>query len=282
MQIIQDPKVLQSAMTALKKRGKTIGFVPTMGSLHEGHLSLVKTAQQKTDISVASIFVNPMQFGPNEDFETYPRTLQDDIEKLQALHVDYLFTPTTESIYPLGKDVHTSVEINRLTNKLCGKSRPVFFKGITSVVSILFNIVQPNLAVFGKKDYQQYRIIQSMVEDLMFPIQVIGGETIREDNGLAMSSRNNYLSAQEKDKAGLLRQVILATAENIKQGKASITALKTAAKQEIIDAGFTMDYVEIIRRSDLEDATSADKELLIAVGVWLNDIRLIDNLELTL
>lgn len=282
MKIIKDPKAFQNEMIQIKRTGKSIGFVPTMGSLHTGHLSLVEMSKQQTDITVVSIFVNPMQFGPNEDFNTYPRTLQSDLEKLEPLKIDYLFTPTTDTIYPLGKDVHTSVEINRLTNKLCSKSRPVFFKGITSVVSILFNIVQPDIAVFGKKDYQQYKIIQSMVKDLMFPIKIIGGETVREKNGLAMSSRNNYLSEQQREQASLLRKVLLETAEQLKLKTKSISQIKSQAKERITHAKFKMDYFDIIRQSDLEDATLEDTELLIAVGVWLNDIRLIDNLELEL
>jgi len=197
MKIIQSPHQFQQEMLQLKQQGKTIGFVPTMGGLHAGHLSLVDIAKQHAEIIVSSIFVNPMQFGENEDLDSYPRTLETDIEKLKSLNVDYLFTPTNDDIYPLGKAKHTSVEVEHLANKLCGISRPVFFKGIATVVSILFNIVQPTIAVFGKKDYQQYRIIQSMVKDLMFPIKVIGGETIRESNGLAMSSRNSYLTDEQ-------------------------------------------------------------------------------------
>lgn len=281
MKIIQSPHQFQQEMLQLKQQGKTIGFVPTMGGLHAGHLSLVDIAKQHAEIIVSSIFVNPMQFGENEDLDSYPRTLETDIEKLKSLNVDYLFTPTNDDIYPLGKAKHTSVEVEHLANKLCGISRPVFFKGIATVVSILFNIVQPTIAVFGKKDYQQYRIIQSMVKDLMFPIKVIGGETIRESNGLAMSSRNSYLTDEQKQQASTLRKTILAAAEKLQSTPSiSIEEIQADAKKALIEADFKFDYFEIIRQSDLEPATPGDKRLLIAGAGWLNETRLIDNLEI--
>jgi len=281
MEVIQDPRQLQSHILSLKQMGKTISFVPTMGNLHAGHLSLIDVAKSKANIVVASIFVNPMQFGPNEDFDSYPRTMQSDLEKLESRGTDFVFTPTINQIYPLGKDIHTSVEVNRLTNKLCGASRPGHFKGVTTVVNILFNIVQPNIAVFGKKDYQQLQVIKTMVADLMMPIEIIGGDIVREDNGLAMSSRNGFLSPSELDEASQLRKVILAAAKKLEE-KAPIESIKTNAIAALTHAGFKVDYFEIVRQSDLENAQVGDKNLLIATAAWLGQPRLIDNLEVNL
>jgi pantoate--beta-alanine ligase len=280
MKIIQSPLDIQQQMLALKAQGKTIGFVPTMGNLHQGHLSLIEIAKQKSDISVASIFVNPMQFGEGEDLDSYPRTMSEDIRKLESLNVDYLFTPSNESIYPLGKDSHTSVEVNRMTDTLCGASRPGHFRGVTTVVNILFNIIQPNIAVFGKKDYQQYQVIKAMVKDLMLPIEIIGGEILREANGLAMSSRNGYLTVQEKTRASQLRKIILQTAEQLKQGKESIDAIKQMATEQLESSGFKKDYFEIVNQLDLADAKASDKKLLISAAAWMGKPRLIDNMEL--
>lgn len=282
MNIIQDPLLLQNELLKLKRRGKKIGFVPTMGNLHEGHLSLVELARQHSDIIVSSIFVNPMQFGPNEDYDNYPRTLEADKNKLKQCNVDFLFTPTNEIIYPFGKEQHTSVELNRLTNKLCGAKRPGHFKGVTTIVNILFNIVQPDIAVFGKKDYQQFLVIQSMVNDLMMPIKIIGAEIKREKNGLALSSRNQYLTEAQKDSASLLQQTIKEIAENIKQGDSSYSELIEKAKHALLNNNFKVDYFEIVRQSDLEAASPSDKAILIAVAAWYGSPRLIDNLEINL
>ena len=280
MKIINDPNQIQQEILALKRKGKTIGFVPTMGNLHQGHLSLIEEAQKHSDYIVSSIFVNPMQFGPNEDFGSYPRTLSADIEKLESLKTDLLFTPTNDAIYPQGKEMHTSVEVNRLTDKLCGASRPGHFKGVTTVVNILFNIVQPDVAVFGKKDYQQLQVIKAMVNDLMMPIQIIGGEIKRESNGLAMSSRNGYLSDAEILQASQLRAILLDSGNLLKAGT-NIREVETRAKKHLESSGFKIDYFCVVRTNDLEPAESHDKELLIAAAAWLGQPRLIDNLELT-
>lgn len=281
MKVFNSPKELQQHILALKESGKTIGFVPTMGNLHAGHLSLIQIARQHCDIVVASIFVNPMQFGPNEDFHSYPRTLEEDSKKLKSERTDILFTPTIEQIYPDGKDTHTSVEVNRLTDKLCGASRPSHFKGVTTIVNILFNIVQPNIAVFGKKDYQQYRVIQSMVDDLMMPIKIIGGDILREKNGLAMSSRNGYLTSQEKSDASELHKTLKKCAEHLQQLKPIENEIESA-KQYLSAHGFKVDYFKIVRQNDLEPATDKDKKILIAAAAWLGKPRLIDNLEVTI
>jgi len=281
MKIIQSAKQLQQEILLLKQQEKKIGFVPTMGNLHQGHLSLVDIAKTKSDIVVASIFVNPMQFGQGEDLDKYPRTLSEDIDKLEALEIDYLFTPTNQEIYPQGKDCHTSVEVNRLSENLCGASRPGHFRGVTTVVNILFNIVQPDIAVFGKKDYQQFQIIKAMVKDLMLPIQIIGGGIIREDNGLAMSSRNMYLTEHQKIEASYLRKIILSTAESIRQGM-SFSQAQLEAKEHLASKGFKIDYFEIMGRSILQPATQQDKKLLIVAAAWLGKPKLLDNLEIDL
>ncbi len=282
MQIFQDPYQIQQELKALKCAGKRIGLIPTMGNLHRGHLSLFKLARQQCDILVGSIFVNPMQFGANEDLDKYPRTLTDDVKKLQSIKVDYLFTPTNEIIYPLGTKINTSVEVNRLTKRLCGESRPQHFRGVATVVNILFNILMPDVVVFGKKDYQQYLILSAMVKDLFLPIEIIAGEIIREDNGLAMSSRNKFLTEEEKDKAAALRQTLLATGDKILSGNRNYAELKQDAIKELTEKSFKVDYFEICNASDLEDATKQDKDLLIACAAWMGQPRLLDNLEITL
>ncbi|TQV87848.1 pantoate--beta-alanine ligase [Aliikangiella coralliicola] len=281
MKLIKQPKDLQREILNLKSKGKTIGFVPTMGNLHQGHLSLIEQAKKTADIVVCSIFVNPMQFGPNEDFDSYPRTLDDDIAKLKTLDTDYLFTPTINDIYPQGKEIHTSVEANRMTDKLCGASRPGHFRGVTTVVNILLNIVQPNFAVFGKKDYQQYQIIRAMVKDLMMPIEIVGAPIEREANGLAMSSRNGYLTTQQKEQASVLRKTILSVADGLQQQQ-PIAQLKERAIETLTENGFKIDYFEIVRQTDLETASLSDKKLLIAAAAWMGKPRLIDNYEIDL
>ncbi len=282
MRIIQNPHEIQKDLIALKKSGKKIGLIPTMGNLHKGHLSLFKLAQKNCDVLVGSIFVNPMQFGANEDLDKYPRTLNDDIEKLESINVDYLFTPTNKIIYPLGTKTNTSVEVNRLTKRLCGESRPEHFRGVATVVNILFNILRPDVVVFGKKDYQQYLILSAMVQDLFMPIEIIAGEIVREDNGLAMSSRNKFLSAKEKEEAGALRKVILECGETIKSGERNYNKIRKNAIEKLEQRKFKIDYFEICDRFTLEEATGQDNEILIAAAAWYGQPRLLDNLELSL
>ena len=282
MKVFQDPIEIQKELVALKKSGKRIGLIPTMGNLHKGHLSLFKVAQKKCDVMVGSIFVNPMQFAANEDLDKYPRTLEDDIKKLELINVDYLFTPTNDIIYPIGTEINTSVEVNRLTKRLCGESRPEHFRGVTTVVNILFNILQPDLVVFGKKDYQQYLILSAMVKDLFMPIEIIGGEIIREENGLAMSSRNKFLTPEEKNKASALRKIILEVGEKIKSGDSNYKLIRENAIKRLNKKEFNLDYFEICNTKDLERATQADKKILIACAAWMGQPRLLDNLEIKL
>ncbi len=282
MKIFRDPQQIQSELIALKKQGQRIGLIPTMGNLHKGHISLFKIARKQCDVLVGSIFVNPMQFGANEDLNQYPRTLNDDIKKLESINVDYLFTPTNEIIYPIGTVTNTSVEVNRLTKRLCGESRPEHFRGVATVVNILFNILRPDLVVFGKKDYQQYLILSAMVKDLFLPIEIIAGEIIREDNGLAMSSRNKFLSEEQKDKASNLRQVILNCAQQIKSGDRDYLKIKQQAIDNLKKFEFKVDYFEICSQHSLEDADQSDSDILIASAAWMGQPRLLDNLELTI
>ena len=282
MQILNNKTDAQQQLRALKQQGKRIAFVPTMGNLHEGHLTLVRQAKQRADIVVVSIYVNPLQFGPNEDYSAYPRTLEKDSQQLTNEGVDFLFLPTNEAIYPRGKEHHTTVKvIDSLTNKLCGASRPGHFTGVTTVVNILFNIIQPDVAIFGKKDFQQLMVIHRMTEDLNLPIEIVGGDIMREKNGLAMSSRNGYLSSAEKDKAAHLRAIIIATQKQIEAGDTNFSGLIRHAKQQLENDGFKVDYFTIVRTDDLEPATKKDKQLLIAAAAWLGKPRLIDNQEVT-
>jgi pantoate--beta-alanine ligase len=282
MKIFDNPYPIQKELLSLKKSGKKIGLIPTMGNLHRGHLSLFQLAQKNCDILVGSIFVNPMQFGANEDLDQYPRTLQQDIEKLTAIGVDYLFTPSNETIYPMGTKVNTSVEVNRLTKRLCGGSRPEHFRGVATVVNILFNILQPDLVIFGKKDYQQYLILSAMVKDLFLPIEIIGGEIVREDNGLAMSSRNKFLTQEQKQQASLLQKILLSTAEKIKSGEKDYPTLKQQAIKQLEQSGFKVDYLEVCNKVTLENANTEDSELLIAAAAWLGQPRLLDNIEISI
>lgn len=282
MKIFDSPYEIQAELTALKRSGKKIGLIPTMGNLHRGHLSLFQLAQKNCDILVGSIFVNPMQFGANEDLDQYPRTLQQDINKLTEIGVDYLFTPTNETIYPIGTKINTSVEVNRLTKRLCGESRPEHFRGVATVVTILFNILQPDLVIFGKKDYQQYLILSAMVKDLFLPIEIIGGEIVREDNGLAMSSRNKFLTNEQKNQASFLQATLLAIAEKIKLGQRDYSTLKQLAIEQLEQNDFKVDYFEICNKITLEDASPNDSELLIAAAAWMGQPRLLDNIEVSI
>jgi pantoate--beta-alanine ligase len=282
MKIFDSPYEIQAELTALKRSGKKIGLIPTMGNLHRGHLSLFQLAQKNCDILVGSIFVNPMQFGANEDLDQYPRTLEQDINKLTEIGVDYLFTPTNETIYPIGTKINTSVEVNRLTKRLCGESRPEHFRGVATVVTILFNILQPDLVIFGKKDYQQYLILSAMVKDLFLPIEIIGGEIVREDNGLAMSSRNKFLTNEQKNQASFLQATLLAIAEKIKLGQRDYSTLKQLAIEQLEQNDFKVDYFEICNKITLEDASPNDSELLIAAAAWMGQPRLLDNIEVSI
>ncbi|QYJ78282.1 pantoate--beta-alanine ligase [Shewanella acanthi] len=269
---------IRTQVRAWRAKGETVAFVPTMGNLHQGHITLVKEAAKKCNHVVVSIFVNPMQFGKNEDLDAYPRTLEADSQALIAAGAELLFTPTPAIIYPKGLEQQTYVEVPGISDVLCGESRPGHFRGVATVVCKLFNIVQPDVAFFGNKDYQQLLVIRTMVEDLSLPIEIIGIDTIREATGLAMSSRNGYLTAEEKAAAPALKQAIDAMATGIKRGE-SIELVTQNAEHHIIAAGFTPDYLEVRHAFTLAKASESDSALVILAAAYLGKARLIDNLR---
>lgn len=267
---------MQSRADRLRREGKTTAFVPTMGYLHEGHLSLLRIGKQQADDLVLSIFVNPAQFGPNEDLDSYPRALDNDLQLAEEEGVDAVFVPTDKALYQEG--YQTYVELETLPAHLCGLSRPVFFKGITTVVSQLFNIVKPHLAVFGEKDFQQLAIIRQMVRDLKFDIEIIGGPIIREADGLAMSSRNAYLKPEQRSAALALYKVLENARAMVKEGILDTTQL-TAQAQDIFSThpAIKVDYISLCDPLTLDSVQSVHKQTLMALAVNLEGIRLIDN-----
>lgn len=278
MKVICTVADLRAAITRARGEGKRIGFVPTMGNLHAGHIALVKTAGQRADFVVASIFVNPLQFGPNEDLASYPRTLAADQEKLIEAGCHLLFTPSVDEMYPNGQALQTIVRVPGVSEGLCGGSRPGHFDGVSTVVSKLFNMVQPDLAVFGEKDFQQLAVIRTMVRDLNMPIQVIGEPIVRADDGLALSSRNGYLNAEERATAPVLHRTLLQMADAIRQGERDYPALLASGKQALQAAGLRPDYLELRNALDLQPATAEHCELVILAAAFLGKTRLIDNL----
>ncbi|MCG9695682.1 pantoate--beta-alanine ligase [Shewanella sp. Isolate11] len=268
---------VRAQVSQWKRQGETVAFIPTMGNLHLGHITLVKEAIKRADHVVVSIFVNPMQFGKNEDLDAYPRTLEADKAALVDAGAELLFTPTPELIYPKGMDKQTFVEVPAISDELCGASRPGHFRGVATIVCKLLNIVQPDIALFGKKDFQQLMVITTMVEDLSMPVEIVGVDTIREDSGLAMSSRNGYLSEQQKQQAAALKQAMDTMANDIKQGQ-SIAQVIAQAEQQLIQAGFKLDYLSVRNANNLYQATAEDKELVILAAAFMGKTRLIDNL----
>ena len=273
---------LQKAIRSERAKGRSIAFVPTMGNLHEGHLDLVRRAGKQCDVIIVSIFVNPMQFGANEDLNAYPRTLTADREKLFAEGVSMVYAPGVEEIYPDGMDVQSQVQVPELSNTLCGASRPGHFTGVATVVSKLFNIVQPDIAVFGEKDFQQLSVIRKMVRDLCMPIEIIGIPTTRAEDGLALSSRNGYLTAAQRKVAPLLNQTLVECREAIACGFDNFRELEAHAKLKLIRAGFEPDYFEIRDARSLGEVTENTEELAILAAAKLGQPRLIDNIRLNL
>ncbi|WP_038320770.1 pantoate--beta-alanine ligase [Kingella kingae] len=272
------------SIEALRQWRKTVGsvaFVPTMGNLHEGHLSLVQRAKQEAEHVVVSIFVNRLQFGQGEDFDKYPRTLEQDAAKLRDAGVTVLFAPDERELYPNITQQY-QVEPPHLQNELCGAFRPNHFRGVATVVTKLFNIVQADVACFGKKDYQQLAIIQGMIADLNMPIRIVPVDTGRADDGLALSSRNQYLSADERVEAPRLYQQLTWIADEIRAGNQAYSELENAAKDVLISYGWQVDYVEIRRASSLHVARLGDKKLVVLAAARLGSTRLIDNLEIEL
>lgn len=266
------------------RTAQRIALVPTMGNLHDGHLELVKIAKQHADIVVVSIFVNPTQFGVGEDFDSYPRTLDEDVAKLTTVGADYVFAPTIDEMYPV-LPPPTTILAGTITEQLCGKTRPNHFDGVGIVVSKLFNIVQPNIAVFGQKDYQQLAIIKQLVRDLSYSIDIIGAPIIRATDGLALSSRNQYLSESERQTAPILQQELQYLAKQITDNKQPLEVLLTAAHERITSAGFMIDYLEV-KTTELtavdDESINNHQVLVILVAAWLGRARLLDNRLVTI
>lgn len=273
---------LRNAVAEARRSGKRIGFVPTMGNLHAGHVALVDTARAHSDFVVASIFVNPLQFGPTEDLDKYPRTLAADQEKLAAAGCAVLFAPAVSEMYPEGMDHQTRVSVPVVSEGLCGASRPGHFEGVATVVSKLFNMVQPDVAVFGEKDYQQLAVIRKMVNDLNMPIEIIGQPTVRDTDGLALSSRNGYLNGEQRATAPCLYSLLKQVAERIQAGRRDYPALLDEARQQLEADGLRVDYLELRQQGTLRPAAEADRQLVILLAVYVGNTRLIDNLSFKL
>jgi pantoate--beta-alanine ligase len=282
MQQIEQLAALRQQRSDWRQAGLRVALVPTMGNLHEGHLSLVRIATEHADRVVATIFVNPLQFGQGEDFAAYPRTLARDAAMLRDAGCDLLFAPDESEVYPRPRDQLTFVEVPGLSDQLCGASRPGHFRGVATVVAKLFNMVQPEVAIFGEKDFQQLLVIRRLVEDLNLPIELIGAPIVREPDGLAMSSRNGYLSAAERALAPSLHASLVAAAARLHQG-AQCAEVESATMQALAEAGLKPDYVSVRRRSDLaapnpDLASAEDQALIILAAAQLGRARLIDNL----
>ena len=277
MKIIESASEMQQAALALRAQGRRIGFVPTMGNLHDGHLSLVRIAKQHADVVVVSIFVNPTQFGPNEDFAAYPRTFAADRALCEAEGVDLVFYPSVPDMYPAGASV--SVTENALSRTLCGAARPGHFDGVCTVVAKLFNIVLPHVAVFGEKDGQQLRVIRRMVRDLRFPVEIVSGPTAREPDGLARSSRNQYLTPEQRPQAVCLRRALDEAERLFAAGERDPRKLVAAMRAVVARAtAAKIDYVEIVDDETLQPlAGPIARPALAALAVWVGTPRLIDN-----
>jgi pantoate--beta-alanine ligase len=270
---------LRARLDAWRHQGETIACVPTMGNLHAGHLALVAEARRRARRVVVSIFVNPLQFGPREDLAAYPRTLAQDEALLARAGCDLLFTPTPETMYPRGQAVQTRVLVPGISDILCGASRPGHFAGVATVVCKLLNMMQPHLALFGEKDYQQLLVIRRLVEDLAMPVEIVGVPTVREPDGLAMSSRNGYLSAEERGRAPALYRTLLWAADALRAGR-PIPDVELRACRALEEAGLRPDYFSVRRCEDLAEPGEGDQDLVILAAAFLGRARLIDNLAL--
>ena len=280
MQVIQTISELRQILDKVRATGKKISLVPTMGCLHNGHLSLIKRARIESDYTVVSIFVNPTQFGPNEDFSKYPRTFEADCDACEQGGVDLIFAPSVEEFY--SKNACTWVDVEKVTTGLCGAFRPGHFRGVSTVVAMLFNVVQPHSAVFGRKDLQQCVVIKQMVRDLHFPIKIIIDETVREPNGLALSSRNRYLTPEELQKAVAIPDACKVAQELVQKGETNpILIEKAAFKRLTHDASLRVQYIKVVHRETLSEVTKIiPGECALALAVYLGNTRLIDNVDL--
>ena len=282
MHTIDSINQLRSHLWQAKLDHKVIAFVPTMGNLHEGHLQLIDRALEEADLVVASIFVNPLQFGPGEDFNGYPRTFMADQEKLISRGCHVLFAPNVDEMYPTTNVSSTVVKVPHLDQLLCGASRPGHFTGVATVVSKLFGIVQPDLAIFGLKDYQQFLVIKQLTNDLCLPVKIIGAPIARAESGLALSSRNGYLSNSELGQAAQLYACLINCRLALEQGESDLQKLEDQAQCQLESAGFERDYFKICRQNDLQPATNSDSHLAIVAASYLGKARLIDNIRFTL
>lgn len=282
MNTVKTVRELRAAIAGARSKGKRVAFVPTMGNLHSGHVALVEKAGQRADFVVTSIFVNPLQFGPTEDLSRYPRSLAADQEKLIEAGCDLLFHPDLEDIYPDGMHGQTLVNVPIASDGLCGSSRPGHFEGVATVVCKLFNMVQPDLAIFGEKDFQQLAVIRKLVRDLNMSIQIMGEPTVRAEDGLALSSRNNLLTEKQRDSAPALYACLCDIASAIQGGERDFDKLTSKGKTALRKAGFRPDYLEVREAESLRSATAEDQQLVILAAAFLGKTRLIDNLQINL
>lgn len=282
MLIIETLPLLRQHIRRLRQEGKRVALVPTMGNLHDGHMKLVDEAKARADVVIGSIFVNPMQFDRPDDLVRYPRTLQEDCEKLNKRKVDYVFAPAVEEIYPQGLEGQTFVEVPGLSTMLEGASRPGHFRGVSTIVSKLFNLIQPDIACFGEKDFQQLALIRKMVADLGYDIEIVGVPIIRAKDGLALSSRNGYLTTEQRKIAPGLHKVMNGIAEKLLAGHRDQEEIIAIAEQELNEKGFRADDIQIRDADTLLELTETSKRAVILAAAWLGQARLIDNQSVTL
>ena len=281
MKVIDSISTLRQTVNAWRRNGESVGFVPTMGNLHDGHLKLVKKAKAHNDNVVVSIFVNPMQFGANEDLDAYPRTIEEDKAKLISVGADAVFLPSVAEMYPAGLDAQTFVEVPGISDSHCGASRPGHFRGVATVVTKLFNMVQPDDAFFGEKDFQQLQVIRALARDLSMAVTIHGVPSEREASGLAMSSRNGYLSKEEKATASAIYEEMQRVKAGIEGGNIDFSELEDAMVTNLEAKGFKKDYCQVVNASTFKAATANDKELVLLVAMFMGKTRLIDNLQIT-
>ncbi|WP_447872557.1 pantoate--beta-alanine ligase [Serratia fonticola] len=282
MVIIETLPLLRQQIRRWRQEGKRVALVPTMGNLHEGHMTLVEEARARADVVVVSIFVNPLQFERSDDLERYPRTLQEDCEKLNRRNVELIFAPGPAEIYPKGLEEHTSVDVPVISTMLEGASRPGHFRGVSTIVSKLFNLIQPDLACFGEKDYQQLALIRKMVADMGYDIDIVGVPTVRAKDGLALSSRNGYLTAEERKIAPQLSKIMNALAEQLGNGERHIEELLAQTAEKLRAAGFTPDELFIRDADTLQPLDVESRRAVVLMAAWLGKARLIDNQQVDL
>ena len=282
MIVVNTKEELNEQLAEWRLEGDHVALVPTMGNLHAGHVSLVELARENAERVVVSIFVNPTQFGEDEDYEQYPRTLEKDTRRLKTISADLIFAPSEETIYPFGLENATAISVPRITENFCGKTRPGHFDGVTGVVSRLFGIIRPDVAVFGQKDYQQQLVIRHMALDLNLPIKIITGETVRDDDGLALSSRNQYLNDDERVIAPLLHKQLLTVGAKLQSGARNFEELEAESAGILSSAGFDVEYFAIRRAQNLEIPDRDCDELVVLVAAQLGNARLIDNTVVTI